>query len=75
MQHDPPRTISQLASFYHTDPDTAGKIYKRLWEDNGLSGEGIFNPAAILNTEKYFAQDTGLNIPSQRRWLETANFI
>ncbi len=75
MRDDLPTTISQLASFYHIDPDTARKIYQRLWEENGLSSGFVFNPAGMLNTEKYFAEDTGLCVPSQRPWLEKANSL
>lgn len=51
------------------------EIGRGLIEVKSWLKHGQFLDWLNAETEKYFAQDTGLNILSQRRWLEKANSI
>ena len=69
MQNRPGATIAKLAKFYGLPPPVAAAVYARLWEADGLNTAPGFDERALAETERIFAEDTGLAVPKARAWV------
>ncbi|MFZ4699438.1 MAG: ABC transporter substrate-binding protein [Candidatus Methylumidiphilus sp.] len=69
MQSQPGQTIAKLATFYGLSQPVASAVYARLWEADGLNTSLGFDGRALAETERVFAEDTGLTVPKARAWV------
>ncbi len=71
LRAHPDDTIAKLVEFYGLSPPIAAAVFARLWASDGLNATGMFDDGALAETERIFAEDTGLTVPRVRTWVLT----
>jgi hypothetical protein len=69
LREHPDDTIAKLVAFYGLSPEIAAAVFARLWAADGLNSTGVFDDGALAETERIFAEDTGLMVPRVRTWI------
>jgi len=72
MRTNPQATISELVSFYGSKgvtEEVAAGIYARLWSEDGLAVNPLFDLPQLSGTESIFAIDSGIAVPDSRDWI------
>jgi hypothetical protein len=69
LQHQPAAAVTRLMAFYGLSQPVASAVHARLWQADGLNTATAFDTQALAETERVFAQDTGLEVPTVRAWV------
>lgn len=69
MHTQPETTVTKLMAFYGLPQPVASAVHARLWQADGLNPATAFDHQSLAETERVFAQDTGLEVPTIRRWV------